>query len=422
MSYPINQALTYTALATTTGAPLDTFTYAWAFDDTTTANTATYAKTWATPGNHVATITATDTTTLGVATASKTITVKDWSTFTWTSSGVKITPDASSGFGSSLGAQQMSLIVSGNLIINVFDYQTPQTIVVFNTTTLTKTEYPSLLGTVGTPVAAFLLDSGPNSGSVLILGGGGQAGFFAPSTGIFTLSPNSTPAYPPQLVSSLGAPSTKMGNGKWLVLGTNNITGTSGLIYDPVLDAWSSASVTGACPYCDTMFTLPSGNVFAFESNSTATYLYNYTTNTWSSGPTCPTNFPGGSNPISKLNDGRLILVTGGSSSVQATWTEGAGSFVNDTELYPWASQNGSATGNYHQTLLVTQDNMVINVGGQCTGTLIQDDSVTVFHMPDGSWITGASLLTPGIVYKKCFAAGRAWRSNSGILEYSSVW
>jgi hypothetical protein len=40
MSYPINQATTYTAVVATQGQILYTFSYAWTFDDNTTDNTA----------------------------------------------------------------------------------------------------------------------------------------------------------------------------------------------------------------------------------------------------------------------------------------------------------------------------------------------------------------------------------------------
>ena len=78
MSYPINQPITYTAVASTQGAPSNAFTYAWAFDDGGTANTASATHTWTTTGNHLATVTATDTTTGGTATASKTISIMSY--------------------------------------------------------------------------------------------------------------------------------------------------------------------------------------------------------------------------------------------------------------------------------------------------------------------------------------------------------
>lgn len=77
MSYPVNQPITYTAVASTVGMPSNTFTYAWAFDDGGTGNTASLGHTWTTKGSHSATITATDNVTAGIATATKTINVSD---------------------------------------------------------------------------------------------------------------------------------------------------------------------------------------------------------------------------------------------------------------------------------------------------------------------------------------------------------
>lgn len=49
MIYPINTALTYTAIGSTIGLPDDTLSYVWVFDDTATANGASTPKAWATP-------------------------------------------------------------------------------------------------------------------------------------------------------------------------------------------------------------------------------------------------------------------------------------------------------------------------------------------------------------------------------------
>ena len=75
MIYATGTPLTYTAVASTQGQPSDTFTYAWVFDDNTVATGSSYSKTWATIGNHISNVTATDTVTGGTATASKVVTV-----------------------------------------------------------------------------------------------------------------------------------------------------------------------------------------------------------------------------------------------------------------------------------------------------------------------------------------------------------
>lgn len=74
MIYPTNYDITYTALAATEGLPNDTFSYAWTFDDNTVGAGNTLSKSWATDGNHLATVLATDNQTGGVGTDNKTIT------------------------------------------------------------------------------------------------------------------------------------------------------------------------------------------------------------------------------------------------------------------------------------------------------------------------------------------------------------
>ena len=73
MSYGINEILTYAATASTTGMPSNSFTYAWTFDDGGTGSASSTTHAWTTSGYHLASVTATDTTTSGTATASKTV-------------------------------------------------------------------------------------------------------------------------------------------------------------------------------------------------------------------------------------------------------------------------------------------------------------------------------------------------------------
>lgn len=76
-NYYTGSPITYSATAHTDGfSDLVDHTYAWTFDDSTSASGHTVSKTWSTIGNHQATITATNTATGLVATASKTITVQ----------------------------------------------------------------------------------------------------------------------------------------------------------------------------------------------------------------------------------------------------------------------------------------------------------------------------------------------------------
>ena len=346
MSYPINQPITYTAVASTQGQQSNTFNYAWAFDDSTTASAASTAKTWATAGNHLATVTATDTTTLGTATAYKTISVSDWSIFGWTSSGLKMFPTASSSVGGTGGAYAIYPIVTGNYIVNAFDVSNPQTIVVIDSVGITRSEYSGFLGTVGNPLTAFALTTGPNSGKIMILGSGtARYGFFDPSNGSFVTSPNSTPRTPSIYGGSI-RPSALMGNGKWFVHAVTSAPAAASMIYDPILDQWSNASNGSTPASTDCLFKLPSGKILSASSGTMSTYIYDYTLDSWSSGPTLPSTYSGGDRWLEQLNDGRIFIITQGSSPVQAIWREGDASFTLDTEVYPITSQYATATSN----------------------------------------------------------------------------
>jgi hypothetical protein len=75
MSYFINKPITYTAVATTSDRPLDTFSYTWTFDDNTSSSGASVSKAWYTLGDHQASVTAIDNQTGGSGTDSITITI-----------------------------------------------------------------------------------------------------------------------------------------------------------------------------------------------------------------------------------------------------------------------------------------------------------------------------------------------------------
>lgn len=97
MKYPTGQNITYTASARTNGFLSGDHSYLWQFDDSTTAATASTTKAWSTPGIHRATVTATNTTTSGTASAFKDVEVgsitnwvgsgltanRAWSTIIW---------------------------------------------------------------------------------------------------------------------------------------------------------------------------------------------------------------------------------------------------------------------------------------------------------------------------------------------------
>lgn len=77
MSVPTGMSITYTAEANTSGYTSGDHTFAWSFDDGTSATGASNGKAWSTPGIHSAAVTATNPHTLGQASASKTVEVFD---------------------------------------------------------------------------------------------------------------------------------------------------------------------------------------------------------------------------------------------------------------------------------------------------------------------------------------------------------
>ena len=84
-AYLTGVPVTYTAVARTDGYTAGNHTYAWQFDDSTTASGASTNKTWSTTGLHTAVVTATNSITGGTATDQKTIKVRSVPT-TWISS------------------------------------------------------------------------------------------------------------------------------------------------------------------------------------------------------------------------------------------------------------------------------------------------------------------------------------------------
>lgn len=121
MSYPVNEAITYTAVAATPGTTGHSFNYAWDFDDATTASTASTAKTWTTTGNHTAVVTATDTTTLATASRSKMVNIMNYN---WVLAG-QTSGNGSVGNGV-YGIQGTKLLiapnVSGGTATTVYDF------------------------------------------------------------------------------------------------------------------------------------------------------------------------------------------------------------------------------------------------------------------------------------------------------------
>lgn len=418
MSYPINQPITYTAIASTQGAPSNTFAYAWTFDDSTTASTASTAKTWTTAANHLATVTATDNITGATATASKNITTVDWSSLTWTSTAQKIIPTATSSITNDPIFYAFRLLKSGNLLINAFDVSNMATIVVYDTSSGTRSEYINVTSTVGNILTAIVLTTGTNAGNVLVVGqGNGKYGFFNPNTGAFTVSGNTVP------VSVFGnstirSAMTVLGNGKILMLDTS---GFSALLYNQITDSW--ATTTNATQnYLQDLFTLPSGNAIAVDDGSTSTYIYNQTTTLWSAGPTLPDYITADNYSISQMPNGKIFVVKLGSTCPAYMWTEGNPSFTAMTTNYPYTSQDAGATTTNFQQVIPTSDGNVVTVGGVVNGGGGKDTKSIVYYTPSDTWVVSAPLLAPGTAYRGAQLNGKLWRCGStGVLEYM-VW
>lgn len=420
MSYPINQAITYTAVASTVGMPANTFTYAWAFDDGGTGNTASLSHTWTTGGNHTATITATDNTTLGVATASKTISTVDWSTLAWTSTGVKIAPTASTGTTPEISITNR-LLISGNYLINWYDNQYQNVIVTYDTVGGTRAEYD-----MGTSIAtAFVPRVGPNAGNVIIvLRGVTTVKILNPVTGIVTTSPNAC-SYTPYAFSTTKSFYCEDANGDFYVGGRNSGSTNSFCKYSSMTDTWATktASTRDVAKDIADAFLLPSGKIFTWRTTFATPEIYDPTLNTWSSGvafPFTPTNKPIFFAAPSKM----IYCVTLGTNPVFSSWNEGDVAWASKTSVYPLGSQQGSATQNIYQVMVATPDGFYVNIGGTVLTGLDQGDTKTIFHGGSAfdSWVVGVNLLSSGPDTKLFYAYlnGKIWRatSSSAILEY----
>lgn len=417
--------------------PSNSFTYAWTFDDGVSGNVASISHTWMTSGNHSATVVATDTTTLTTATATKTIKCADWTQLAWVSTGMKIIPTASANSGNITGLQYTNLITYGNLIINVMDYYTPLNAVVIDTASMTRNEYVNVFSSLDhEPYGAFLLTSGPNAGKVFVMSYtkvndahvGPSYGFFDPSTGSFSLSSN---RYPGMGVSNDGSSfirciSCRLSNGNIFVFSTIGLfwNGSSWLgksdssdcrIYNQQTDSWT-AIASCPLPIAQYAFTLPSGNVFVARSSTYPAYIYNVANNSWSSVPTIPAASTEGQDFLSILSDGRIIVTTNTADSKQATWSEGDLAWTIGAYTIP---PGGSTTIAVYQSMLTTNDGMVVSIGGVNNGG---NNGFTLFHQPDSTWVQGVALPETGSLYyprRKSFLNGKVWGSwYTGTLYY----
>ena len=262
MSYPSNVALTYTALATTIGSPGNVFTYTWSFDDGAVGTGASLTHIWTTTGPHIATVTATDTTTLGNATTSKLVTIDS---YIW-----------------SLASSAMPLYVrsplSGNLDGN---------------TIISAGGRDNSLNNIK---STYIFD-----GSVW-----SQVGDMVNARSSFNNN------HPVKLV--------KLPNGKMLVAGNNSVTagvGISAEIYDPFTQTWSSTgSMSNDRSFNCYPVLLNDGRVIVYggqtiSAGATNAYeFYNFNTGTWSNGGTIGNSSDGTIVIPAMMNDGRVFFAS----------------------------------------------------------------------------------------------------------------
>jgi hypothetical protein len=262
MSYPINQPIKYTAVAATQGRPLDTFSYAWTFDDNTTANTASTSKTWTTAGVHSATVTATDTTTLGTATASKAVRIA----ISWTTD----TPVIPAYSGNFYGPSTVTLQSGDVLIIGSR---------VDNNTTIGNTSY------IYSPLSHALTQVGN-----------------IPASRVYTS----------------GESALLLKDGRVLMTGAY-ISGSAGgietkrtYIYSPATQTWSETTPRNLPLECGNKYTsvlLPDGRVFsaASWSGSVDNEIFDPSAGTWSTLPAQPVDTAYNNPSVCLMADGRVF-------------------------------------------------------------------------------------------------------------------
>ena len=418
MSYPINQAITYTASALTAGMPLDTFTYAWTFDDSGTGNIASLAHTWTTAGVHSATVTATDVQTLGAATATKSINITDYSTLAWTNSGLKICAATSS-----LQGNATESIVSGTKLINVVDYYTNRAVVSVDTQSLIRVENTTCFPVVCS--GGILLSSGANSGKILCFMGDGSLhyGFLDPTTLVYTQSSNSMAQVAWTNSLNCFARSIYIDYHRILICSQTSNSYGAGVsqIYDTLTDTYTSMS---SPPYISYISIVKIGNnVIGIRDNSAVTDLFNITTLTWSSfGPPLLGGYALGPfragyiNPAYAGNtNGLVVLIASGPynsiatwDGVTATWTQGA--------AYPIASVGWTSI--YGCMFIPCSDGMLMDVYPYGSSPLVERTKTELYQQ---SYFTTVAWPSLGWIYRTAYCNNRAWIAGyDGILYYST--
>ena len=340
MIYATGTPLTYTAVASTQGQPSDTFTYAWVFDDNTVATGSSYAKTWATIGNHISNVTATDTVTGGTATASKVVTVAGGSA-------------SSTSLNTGRAKHASILLNNGKVLI------TGGCSVLTSNSTLSSCEiYDPVTGlftptgSMNTPRMSHKLALLPN-GDVLAVGG---CSLYQSIIGYYS-----------QNVGAL----------------------TSCEIYSVASGTWTPTGSTATARLLHTLDVLANGNVIVtggvvYPSLISTTEIFNPSIGTWSAGPSLPYGLAEAASLVE--TDGTLWLMGGTSSNGTYNGTgvlNYNGSTFTQKATYPFQSQN--STGKSGGAILQL-GNSIILVGGHDNGWNYYQTDIGTYSILNDTW------------------------------------
>jgi hypothetical protein len=423
MIYPINQAIPYTAVATTFGHHQDTFSYTWTFDDNTSSSGASVSKTWTTPGNHLATVTATDLVTNTVAVAQKNINLFNPSmTWNWYDTGKSLTTANSSFEGFETG----KTFLFGNKLISFGSYYYRQDVNVYNMDTDTLTLYSSALPSGGFG-GSCLIPAGPYAGKVLLFGNNsGAYGYWDLADNTYT--PISATGGPGRINGVYSVPSIALNNGNIMVVWVEYTSYGNATDGYPVSIYNTSTNTFG--PRGDKIINstlqlnmLPSGNVLAVWDNSTSYNIYSQSGSLLATG-TGASNFPEGPFQFGiSLPDGRFLQISGSYANIftEDTSIPSMGTWTTGVAAYPVAEQGG--TGSYYSCLVLTPEGDVLEVGGEESDAGAKP--YMVFYSPSinsfNIMATKQPLGNGGVIYPY---SGRFWaiRDSDGRIFKSAPW
>jgi Kelch motif/Galactose oxidase, central domain/Fibronectin type III domain len=232
----------------------------------------------------------------------------------------------------------------------------------------------TLTPTAGPPTAARAAASGtllPN-GKVLIVGGGDSTGslksaeLYDPSTGHFT-------AVAPMATARDFASIALLPSGKVLVAGggeaSTNVPNSSGEIYEPGTGAWTTAGNAMSTPREGAgSATLPGGKVLIAGGlagptgpSVASTDVYDPATNAFSAGPSMAA--PRAEFAITALRDGR-VLVAGGVQESSGGLTITGQSEILDSATNAWGEVGTLSPAVFANTATLLPDGRVLDAGG----------------------------------------------------------